>query len=195
MRRLRAPIGAIPRGFTDHRSVAAKKYRVYCLAIQAQWGPLPAIALPTLREAGRAAVELERLGHEHELAIARKQRREAGRITKRQFMLREQLARLDWTYLSGGHGNVGAKADIEFYRDFLADLKRAVGRALGEVPWGTGVDAAKVNAHTPFLPAWLGAVAKKATEELRPKYGAYYGFEAGTPRNAEMVAQAMFSYK
>lgn len=107
----------------------------------------------------------------------------------------EQLAKLDWTYLNGGHGNVGAKADVEFYRAFLADLKQAVGKALGEVAWGTGVDAAKVNAHTPFLPAWLEAVAKNATAALRPKYGNYYGFEAATPRNAEMVAMAMFSYR
>ena len=107
----------------------------------------------------------------------------------------EQLAKLDWTYLNGGHGNVGARADIEFYRMFLGDLKQAVGKALGEVAWGAGVDAAKVNAHTAFLPAWLGAVAENATAALRPKYGSYYGFEAATPRNAEMVALAMFSYK
>lgn len=107
----------------------------------------------------------------------------------------EQLAKLDWTFLHGGHGNVGARADIEFYRAFLADLKQAVGKALGEVAWGTGVDASKVNAHTPFLPAWLTAVAKSATDALRPKYGSYYGFEAATPPNAEMVAMAMFSYR
>jgi len=106
-----------------------------------------------------------------------------------------QLAKLDWMFLSGGHGNIGAVADIDFYRTFLADLKGAVGKAMGEVAWGTGVDATKVNAHTAFLPAWLEAVAKNATAALRPKYGSYYGFEAATPRNAEMLVQAMFSYK
>ncbi len=107
----------------------------------------------------------------------------------------EQLAKLDWTYLNGGHGNVGSKADVDFYRAFLADLKQAVGGALASVQWGTGVDAATANAHTPFLPAWLSAVAKQATDTLRPKYGSIYGFEASTPRNAEMVAMAMFSYR
>lgn len=107
----------------------------------------------------------------------------------------EQLGRLDWTWLSGGHGNVGARADIDFYRSFLGDLKQAVAKALGEVTWGTGVDAAAENAHTPFLPAWLGAVARNATDQLRPKYGRLYGFEAAVPRNAEMVAMAMFSYR
>lgn len=107
----------------------------------------------------------------------------------------EQLAGLDWTYLSGGHGNVGSAADIAFYRQFLADLEKAVGAALGKVAWGTGVDAAKINAHTALLPAWLDAVAEGATNALRQKYGDYYGFEAATPRNAAMVAQSMFSYK
>ncbi|SFM23923.1 Glyoxylase, beta-lactamase superfamily II [Methanolobus profundi] len=107
----------------------------------------------------------------------------------------EQLGSLDWTYLSGGHGNVGDKADIEFYRSFLSDLKQAVGQAMGEVEWGTGVDADKVNAHTAFLPAWFDAIARNATDALRPKYGNYYGFEMATPRNAEMVADAMLSYR
>src|SRR5436190_12480662 len=95
MRRLRTPIGAIPRAYKDHRSIAALRYREYCLAIQQQWGPLPAIALTTLREAGRAAVELERLGLDLELARARKQQKLASRIRKQQFMLREQLNRLE----------------------------------------------------------------------------------------------------
>ena len=107
----------------------------------------------------------------------------------------EQLAKLEWDFLSGGHGNVGSKDDITFYRAFLADLKEAVGEAMGKVTWGTGVDASKVNAHTAFLPAWLDAVSKQATDALRPKYGQYYGFEAATPRNAEMVAYSMFDYR
>src|SRR5688572_25671145 len=95
MRRLRSPIGVIPRAYPDSRSVDAKKYREYCLVIQAQWGPLPPIATSTLREAGRAAVELERLGLDLEAARRRKRVREARIIRKQQFMLREQLARLE----------------------------------------------------------------------------------------------------
>lgn len=107
----------------------------------------------------------------------------------------EQLAGLDWTYLSGGHGNVGSAADIAFYRQLLADFEQAVRAALGKVAWGMGVDAANLNAHTALLPAWVDAVAMDATNARRPKYGRYYGFEAATPRNAGMVAQAMVSYK
>lgn len=107
----------------------------------------------------------------------------------------EQLAALDWQVLSGGHGNIGSRADIAFYRGFIADLRGAVGKAMGTVPWGTGVDAAQVNAHTPFLDAWIAAVARKAVDELQPKYGRTYGFEVATLSNARMVALSLFSYR
>ncbi len=95
MRALRSTIGVIPRGFPDHRKAVARRYRAYCLAIQAQWGPLPPVALPTLREAGRAAVELERLGFDLETARGRHRRQDAARIRRHQFMFREQLGRLE----------------------------------------------------------------------------------------------------
>ena len=95
MRALRSAIGVIPRGFPDHRKADARRYRAYCVAIQAQWGPLPPVALPTLREAGRAAVELERLGLDLETARGRKRRQDAARIRRQQFMFREQLGRLE----------------------------------------------------------------------------------------------------
>jgi hypothetical protein len=97
VRRLIAPVGVIPRGFKDHRSVVAKRYRTYCLAIQAQWGPLPEVALPILREAGLAVVELERLAADLEAARHRTKnsRRDASRVRRQQFMLREQLGRLE----------------------------------------------------------------------------------------------------
>lgn len=95
MRRLSSPIGDIPRAYADSRRSAARLYRSYCLSIQAAWGPLPPIAMGTLREAGRASVELERLGADMETARRLKRRRDCTRIRKQQFMLREQLARLE----------------------------------------------------------------------------------------------------
>lgn len=95
MRRLKSPIGVIPRGFADHRRADARRYREYCLAIQEQYGPLPAIALPSLREAGRVAVELESMAGDLQEAHKRKQRRAASRIRRQQFAHREQLARLE----------------------------------------------------------------------------------------------------
>jgi glyoxylase-like metal-dependent hydrolase (beta-lactamase superfamily II) len=107
----------------------------------------------------------------------------------------DALDKLDWTFLSGGHGNVGSKADVAAYRTYIVDLKQAVGQAMQEVQWGHGVDAARTNAHTVFLTTWVAGVSARATELMRPKYGQQYGFDAGTPRNAEMVTLQMFLYR
>ena len=77
----------------------------------------------------------------------------------------EQLASLDWTYLNGGHGNVGSRDDIAFYRSSKADLKKAAGGALAAVKWGAGVDASKVNAHTAFCPP--GSMPCPSTQPTR----------------------------
>lgn len=102
---------------------------------------------------------------------------------------------LAWDYFNGGHGNVGAHADFAFHLRFIADLKREVGEALVEVPFGFGVDVKTINAHTPMLPAWYGEIARRATEALRPMYGGFYGFDAATPANAEMVAEYLYNYR
>ena len=102
---------------------------------------------------------------------------------------------LPWDHFNGGHGNVGAHSDFAFHQKFIADLKAAVGKAMAEVPFGFGVDVKTINAHTVMLPAWYGEIARRATETLRPTYGAYYGFDTATPANAEMVAEYLFSYR
>lgn len=101
---------------------------------------------------------------------------------------------LDWDYLNGGHGNVGSHDDIAFHLAFMEDLIAAVGAAMAEVPWGYGVDTATLTAHTAMLPAWYAEISRRATEAMRPKYGDYYGFDAATPSNAEMIAEYLFSY-
>ncbi len=64
-----------------------------------------------------------------------------------------------------------------------------------EVPFGFGVEMDKINAHTVMLPAWYGEIARKATEELRPKSGQYYGYETAVPANAQMIAEYLYSYR
>ena len=102
---------------------------------------------------------------------------------------------LKWDFFNGGHGNIGSHDDFAFHLKFIADLKKEVAKAMGEVPFGYGVDVAKINAHTIMLPTWYGEIAKRATDALRPKYGSYYGFETAVPANAEMVAEYLYSYR
>ena len=106
----------------------------------------------------------------------------------------KQIYDLDWDYLSGSHGNIGSRVDIDFQFAFIADLKAAVGKAMGENPFSKFVNPS-AKAHTEFLSKFFAAIATEATNTLRPKYGGMYGFEEATPPNAEMVAWAMFEYR
>lgn len=66
---------------------------------------------------------------------------------------------------------MGSRADVDFYRAFIGDMKQAVGKAMSEVKFGDGVDVTKINSHTPFLTAYVADVAKKATDSLRRSTG------------------------
>jgi glyoxylase-like metal-dependent hydrolase (beta-lactamase superfamily II) len=106
----------------------------------------------------------------------------------------KQVYDLEWDYLSGSHGNIGTRVDIDFQLAFIADLKAAVGKAMAEHPFSEFVDPS-ASTHTAFLANFFATIAREATEALRPKYGHLYGFEYATPPNAEMVAWALFEYR
>ena len=103
--------------------------------------------------------------------------------------LKQALA-LDWNFVTGGHGNVGEKKDIEFQLEHIADIKQAVAVARKQSPgWGSYLDASKANNHADYTNSWNDTVVNAAVELLRPKYGQYYGFDASTAKNVGMVLQ------
>ena len=106
----------------------------------------------------------------------------------------EQIYDLEWDHLSGSHGNIGTREDIDFEFAFLADLKGAVGDAIAAHPFSDFVDPS-AGTHTGFLPKWSTTIAREATDAIRPKYGKLYGFEEATLPNAEMVTWAMYEYR
>ncbi|MFJ9668826.1 MBL fold metallo-hydrolase [Streptomyces sp. NPDC101219] len=105
-----------------------------------------------------------------------------------------QIYDLGWDHLSGSHGNVGTRVDIDFELAFVADLKEAVGNAMAAHPFSSFVDPA-ARAHTGFLASFFATVSREATDALKPKYGRLYGYEEATLPNAEMVAWAMYEYR
>lgn len=106
-----------------------------------------------------------------------------------------ELGELDWVHLVGGHGNVGSRDDLRFYNAFLDDLEAAVANAMATVKFADVADITKYNNHAEVMLPWITTITTKATDELRPKYGKFYGFEVSTPANAEMVALSMVSYR
>ena len=81
-----------------------------------------------------------------------------------------QVYDLEWDYLSGSHGNIGIRADIDFEFAFIADLKAAIGKAMSEHPF-TEFVTRHAKAHTEFLSKFFSIIATEATKTLRPKYG------------------------
>lgn len=105
-----------------------------------------------------------------------------------------QIYDLGWDHLSGSHGNLGTRIDIDFEFAFLADMKAAIGDAMAAHPFSDFVDP-NTDAHTSFLSNFFDTISREATEALRPKYGQFYGFEYATRGNAEMVAWTLFEYR
>jgi glyoxylase-like metal-dependent hydrolase (beta-lactamase superfamily II) len=105
-----------------------------------------------------------------------------------------QIYDLGWEHISGSHGNLGTREDIDFELMFIGDMKAAIGDAMAAHPFGDFVDPA-TDAHSSFLANFFETISEEATEALRPKYGQHYGFNYATKPNAAMVAWTMFEYR
>lgn len=67
--------------------------------------------------------------------------------------------------------------------------------ATGAAKFATGDEVAKVNNHAYLMTQWLNDCATRTADELRPKYGKYYGFESSVPANAEMLILSAVSFR
>ncbi len=106
--------------------------------------------------------------------------------------LKEVMA-LDWTYFVGGHGNVGSKEDFEFELAFLEDLQQATLKARQEEAFTSHMTPTENN-HAAFARSQRDAIIRRVTEELRPKYGKLYGYDASMPYNIELAIRLVGSY-
>lgn len=105
-----------------------------------------------------------------------------------------QVGAMKWDWLSGGHGNVATRADLDLYLRYFADLRAALKKASEEIDYFSFVDPAKANNHAEFTAGWQAAVVDAAVEALRPQYGSFYGYTANTRANARFVLQVLDSY-
>lgn len=104
------------------------------------------------------------------------------------------LADYDWRILSGGHGNVGYRTDVDFMSGYLDDLEAATVTALGQVDWNK-LFATEPNNHATLVHMAVEERNEMAMDILRPIYGDYYGFEASTRYQIDMVSEAVESYR
>ena len=102
----------------------------------------------------------------------------------------QQIRDMGFTFFSGGHGNVGTMADLDFMDTYVKDLKAAVGNSFAAAsPSDYFVPA--YNNHQAGAHAWFEAMNKAALDELRSTYGDYYGFEVSVPYQIRMVRDYM----
>jgi len=96
------------------------------------------------------------------------------------------LAQLNWDFFSGGHGNVGAKADIKFMLNYLQDLESAIAQAR-KASYQTNYYKPEYGNHQASAAVQQQFVIDSAMATLRKKYGEFYGFEASVPEQIRMV--------
>jgi hypothetical protein len=71
-----------------------------------------------------------------------------------------QIYDLGWDHLSGSHGNLGTREDIDFEFAFLADVKAAIGDAMAAHPFSDFVDP-EIDAHTSFLHYFFDTISHR----------------------------------
>ena len=98
--------------------------------------------------------------------------------------LRELLS-VEWQILSPGHSNIGARSDVELVLDYLSDIRRHVGEAMGETPFGPFVQEGKLFFE--WIANFRDAVLDNAIERMRPKWGQYPAFDAVTRSQAQVL--------
>ncbi|MBM4237644.1 MAG: MBL fold metallo-hydrolase, partial [Euryarchaeota archaeon] len=87
--------------------------------------------------------------------------------------LRELLT-LDWSIMTAGHGNIGSREDVQFVLDYIADLRVHTQEVLPSVDIVPFIrDEMMYN----WFHNHRDEVARRVVERMRPKWGAYSGFE------------------
>ncbi len=86
----------------------------------------------------------------------------------------KELLTLPWKIMTAGHGNIGAKKDVHFVLDYLADLRAHTQAVMPKVPFEPFI-------KDEMMFAWFhghrDAVAGQVMERMREKWGKYPGFD------------------
>lgn len=103
-----------------------------------------------------------------------------------------ELKTFDWQFINSGHGNIGSRADVDFYIRYLETVRNHTGTIMERL----SMTDFMVPTYS-YMSAWrnyIAAVSALVKEELRPTYGLYYGFEEVVPTHVEMVLNNLILY-
>jgi glyoxylase-like metal-dependent hydrolase (beta-lactamase superfamily II) len=100
-----------------------------------------------------------------------------------------QIQKHNFDYFSGGHGNIGSKADLSFMLEYTANLELALAQWI-EASYNENFFIAKYNNHQASAKAERDFIISTSMDILRDTYGEMYGFEASAPYQLEMLIRA-----
>jgi len=84
------------------------------------------------------------------------------------------LLRLDWNFMTAGHGNIGSREDVQFVLDYIADLRSITKEVLPTVDIVPFIrDEMMYN----WFHGHRDEVASQVVERMRPRWGRYSGFD------------------
>jgi glyoxylase-like metal-dependent hydrolase (beta-lactamase superfamily II) len=86
----------------------------------------------------------------------------------------KELLTLPWKILTAGHGNIGAKEDVQFVLDYIADLRVHTQSVMPTVNFAPFV---KDEIMYSWFHGHRDAVASQVVERMRGKWGKYPGFD------------------
>ena len=82
----------------------------------------------------------------------------------------QSLLELDWRHLNGGHGDVGNRADAEFYLEYTEDITAAALQAMQAVDFTKFINPE--DHPIGALVNWSQAVSDQVLATMQAKYGA-----------------------
>ena len=96
-----------------------------------------------------------------------------------------ELLTIDWEILVAGHNNIGAREDVQLVADYFDDVRSHVIEAIQATEFGPFLNEDKV--FYGWFIDYADAISTKAVEALRPKWGAYPGFDLVSKSHSEKM--------
>ncbi len=96
-----------------------------------------------------------------------------------------ELLTLEWDFLCAGHSNVGSQDDVQLVLDYVADIRRYTGQAMGTTEFQPFVQDGTIFYE--WIAGFRDAIIDKVVSLMRPRWGQYIGFDVVIRSHAERM--------
>ncbi len=96
-----------------------------------------------------------------------------------------ELLTLEWDFLCAGHSNVGSRDDVRLVLDYLADIRRYTGQAMGGTEFQPFVREGTIFYE--WIAGFRDAIIDKTVSLMEPRWAQYTGFDVVIRSHAERM--------